>query len=204
MANLIRFGGFVVDLDRRLVTHDGVPVAVQPKVLQLLILLVESYPAAVHKRRIYETLWPDVIVEEANVHNLVADLRNLLGDSERTVIRTIHRYGYALAADLERSSHWEIRIGDRRVTLKPGENIVGRDDDADVRIDEPSVSRRHARIVVSEAGLLVSDLESKNGTTVDGEPLQTEAAATDGSELIFGAVRTRVRRIRARAATVTL
>jgi two-component system response regulator AtoC len=48
---------------------------------------------------------------------------------------------------------------------RSGELVVGRGDDADVRLDAPSISRRHARFIVGEA-LLVEDLQSANGTRV--------------------------------------
>lgn len=204
MGNLIRFGELVLDLDRRQLSRRGEAVAIQPKVMKLLALLLEHHPAAVPKRKIYETLWPDVIVEEANVHNLIADLRALLGDEGREWIRTVHRFGYAFAGPVERSSAWELRLGDRRIVLRPGENIVGRDDDVDVRIDEPGVSRRHARIVIADSAVFVEDLGSKNGTTVDAERTDGATRAGDGAEVLFGSVRTILRRVHARAETVTL
>ena len=58
---------------------------------------------------------------------------------------------------------WIVWSG-REIALHDGENIIGRDPGAAVRLDLPSVSRRHARIVVSSKGAVVEDLGSKNGT----------------------------------------
>ena len=204
MAQLIRFGRFVFDGDRRQLTADGAPVAIQPKVLDLLALLLRRHPSAVPKRQIYETLWPDVIVEEANVHNLISELRTILGDSDRTWIRTVHRYGYAFAGPLDVATRWELRVGEQRLPLQPGENVVGRDESVDVRIDAPGISRRHALIFVREEGATVQDLESKNGTFVDGIRIQAVTEAGDGAVIVFAQVSTRLRRTRAGEATITL
>src|SRR5262245_23405799 len=51
-----------------------------------------------------------------------------------------------------------------------GALALGRSDDADIRIDHPSVSRRHALLVVSDV-VRINDLGSANGTWVDGKRL---------------------------------
>ncbi len=56
--------------------------------------------------------------------------------------------------------------------LKLGEMIVGRSSQAQLQIDHESVSRRHARIVLTENGVLLADLGSTNGTYVNDEPIQ--------------------------------
>ena len=47
--------------------------------------------------------------------------------------------------------------------------LVGRAPSADLRLDDPRVSRLHARIEMRDDGVYVEDLGSSNGTTVDGE-----------------------------------
>ena len=61
--------------------------------------------------------------------------------------------------------------------LKPGEMIVGRSSQAQLQIDHESVSRRHARIVLTENGVQISDLGSTNGTYVNDEPVQERTLA---------------------------
>ena len=78
--------------------------------------------------------------------------------------------------------------GDVRV-LPPGEHRVGRDVTADVRVDDPEVSRHHASIVVGPAGTppVVRDLGSTNGTTVGGTTLGAESQVVGpGCELRIG------------------
>lgn len=49
-----------------------------------------------------------------------------------------------------------------------GELLIGRHPSCDVRLAESTVSRRHARLVFRDGGWIVQDLESTNGTAVNG------------------------------------
>lgn len=62
--------------------------------------------------------------------------------------------------------------------------VVGRDDDADIRVDEPLVSRAHARIERRGDAYFVLDLGSTNLTRVNGEVV-AERVLHDGDELRF-------------------
>ncbi|MEM9187692.1 MAG: sigma 54-interacting transcriptional regulator [Myxococcota bacterium] len=65
--------------------------------------------------------------------------------------------------------------------------VVGRTHPADVVISDPSLSRRHARLVWTTDGVEVSDLGSTNGTHVRGNPIQT-ARVGAGETILFGEV----------------
>lgn len=73
------------------------------------------------------------------------------------------------------------------------EVIVGRTADADVRVYDETVSRRHARIFEDEGRTVLEDLDSSNGTWLNGERLAARAVLFDGDVLAFGDVRFRVR-----------
>ena len=60
----------------------------------------------------------------------------------------------------------------RDVSLDLPEIVIGRALDANVSIDSPLVSRRHAAVKRGEAGYSVEDLESGNGVFVNGERVQ--------------------------------
>ncbi|MFD6130910.1 FHA domain-containing protein [Streptomyces diastaticus] len=60
--------------------------------------------------------------------------------------------------------------------LHGGRAGVGRAEDADIALDDPDVSRAHCAVtVVPDGRVLVADLDSTNGTTVDGEPVGRES-----------------------------
>ncbi|HUB17618.1 MAG TPA: winged helix-turn-helix domain-containing protein [Acidobacteriaceae bacterium] len=88
-----RFGAFELYPGERLLQRDGLPVAVQPKVLDALLLLVERAQHLVSKQELMARLWPDVHVSDANLTNTIVALRKLLG---RDAVRTISKYGYRL------------------------------------------------------------------------------------------------------------
>lgn len=62
---------------------------------------------------------------------------------------------------------------------------IGRAADNDVVLDDPSVSRRHARITRGPTGFTVEDLDSFNGTTVDGRVLHGTAAALPDTATVY-------------------
>jgi predicted component of type VI protein secretion system len=68
-----------------------------------------------------------------------------------------------------------------------GENVVGRVNDCDVCIADGHVSRRHCLITAGQAGYIVKDLGSANGTCLNGVRV-TEAPLKDGDQLSFGTV----------------
>ena len=195
----IRFGDCVVDTERRQVSRDAVEVPVSPKAYQLLTLLVDARPKALAKDYLYKELWPDTFVVDANLPNLIAEIRGALGDSAQQprIIRTVHGFGYAFCADAEIvlpadasqfRTHWLLWEG-RALPLGAGENVIGRGPDVQVRLDTPGVSRRHARILVDGEHVVIEDLDSKNGTFVGGERVTAARALAGGDEVSLGSVR---------------
>jgi DNA-binding winged helix-turn-helix (wHTH) protein len=87
----LRFGDCVFDGETREVLRSGRPAPISPKAFALLELLIESRPKALSNAGIHERLWPGVHVTEANLPNLVVELRAALGvDARRPrVIRTL-------------------------------------------------------------------------------------------------------------------
>jgi DNA-binding winged helix-turn-helix (wHTH) protein len=213
----LKFGDSVFDSDIREVTRGGQPLAISPKAFALLDLLLECRPKALSKAEIHSRLWPDVHVSEANLANLVVELRSALGDDARKprIIRTVARFGYALIASvaLERSGAasrpdvhgivYRLIWGRREISLEPGDNLIGRDRDAVVWIDDESVSRRHARISIGDAGASIEDLGSKNGTYVGGKKLKSPARLTDRDVVKVGPATLTLRTLRRTGSTLS-
>jgi predicted nucleic acid-binding Zn-ribbon protein len=74
------------------------------------------------------------------------------------------------------------------IRLESGWTRIGRSGAADVLLDNPTVSRRHALVVVTEAGVRALDDRSLNGLFVNGERVEW-APLTDGDELEIGRYR---------------
>jgi DNA-binding winged helix-turn-helix (wHTH) protein len=193
----VRFGPFTLDAARRQLRRAGLEVHLTPKAFDLLVLLVSNAPRVVGKAELHERLWPGTYVSDATLVGVVKELRRALDDRDREspVIRTVHRVGYALALDVHEARpeprrevwHWLVLRG-RRVPLHHGENLVGRDPESHVWLDAAGVSRRHARLLVDEAGVRLEDLGSKNGTKVGEAPVGRVTTLRDGDRIAFGSV----------------
>ena len=184
----VRFGEFVFDSSAREVTRRGEPVHLAPKAFDLLQILIEERPRAVRKEQLRDRLWPDVIVDEANLKNLVGEIRAAFGGEK--VIRTIPRFGYAFAAGDTPAPPTPGRLieGDRVHRLEPGVNVIGRDDDCAVVLDFTGVSRRHARITVEHGRYVLEDLGSKNGTWKNETRVRQPVDLRDGDRIRLGGV----------------
>src|SRR6185295_18943513 len=79
----------------------GREIHLTTKAFDLLVTLVLDRPKVLSKAALQERLWPDTFGAEANLSNLVAEVREALGDPARTplYIRTAHGVGYAFCGD---------------------------------------------------------------------------------------------------------
>jgi len=196
----IRFGPFSADLDTRQLTRDGRELHLAPKAFELLVTLACERPKVLSKTALLERLWPDTFVSEGNLSNLVADVREALGDraSAPTFVRTAHGFGYAFCGEAtsvpdphdgpaDRPPCW-LEWGRQRFRLSVGEHVVGRDPDAEIRLDESMVSRHHARLTVTETRALLEDLGSKNGTLHSGSRVTAPVQLADGDTIRIGSL----------------
>jgi|EndMetStandDraft_9_1072997.scaffolds.fasta_scaffold05549_3 DNA-binding winged helix-turn-helix (wHTH) protein len=197
----IAFGPFTLDTDTRQLRRGAEERHLTPKAFDLLELLTRERPRALPKSTLLETLWPDTFVVEANLSNLVAELRAALDDDARQprYVRTVYGRGYAFCAEsLDTASPpapgaaapaaFCVVVDGRPRPLHRGENVLGRAIEAEVWIDSDSVSRRHAIIRVADGTATLEDLDSKNGTWLHGERLREPASLSDGDEIRVGSV----------------
>lgn len=96
------FGPFTLDSAKRLLTRDGKTVVLTPKAFDTLLVLVEERATAVSKDTLLSRVWPDVIVEESNLAQIVFTLRKALSDdpTHPEFIATVPRHGYRFVADV--------------------------------------------------------------------------------------------------------
>src|SRR6185503_10599826 len=103
VARIYRFDTFVLDQEERVLLRGGSPVALTPKVFDLLSVLVESHGHLVTKATLLERVWPDAFVEEANLSVNIATLRKVLGQGPdgQTYIETVRKRGYRFVAGVQ-------------------------------------------------------------------------------------------------------
>ena len=64
------FGPFRLDMEQRILTRDGGLIALAPKVLDTLVLLVKNSGRILEKGELIQALWPESFVEESNLSHL--------------------------------------------------------------------------------------------------------------------------------------
>jgi len=90
------------------------------------------------------------------------------------------------AAQLDLARHvMVLKVGNRVREFTQGRIIVGRGRDVDFRVDDPNVSRRHAAVYWEDGDMMVEDLDSTNGTLLNGYPV-TNAVLHPGDVLAMG------------------
>jgi len=89
--------------------------------------------------------------------------------------------------------------GEQSIDLQPGRTIVvGRAVKSDVPIYDPTISRKHAELTLTDGGVKVKDVGSSNGTFLNGARV-AEAVASDNDVITFGKVAFRVKEVSAPA-----
>jgi len=197
----IGFGDFVFDEDTRELTRGGEEVPLSPKAFELLRHLLRQRPRALSKDELNALIWPDTHVTAASLAGAASDLRAALDDRRRRpkFIRTVHGFGYAFcgqaepvggAAPAEPAAGCVYRLIWRRreLELARGENQLGRDRHSVAWFDSPTVSRRHARILVTADQAILEDLGSRNGTWIRGKRITGPVPLSDLDEVKLGSL----------------
>jgi DNA-binding winged helix-turn-helix (wHTH) protein len=91
-----RFDDFYLDARNRQLLRNGVPVPLNSKYLDALLLLVSRSGQLVEKQRIFEEVWDGVFVTDAALTQCIKDIRRQLGDdaSNPRYIKTVPKHGY--------------------------------------------------------------------------------------------------------------
>jgi hypothetical protein len=72
------------------------------------------------------------------------------------------------------------------ISVPAGSNILGRGQDCGLRIDDPRLSRHHARLLHDGSSLIIEDLGSTNGVLVNGERIHGKKSLTSGDTVVCG------------------
>ena len=202
----MRFDGFTLDASTRQVRQGDRELHLSPKAFDLLALLLAHRPGVVSKETLRDRLWGTTTVVDANLNNLVSEIRSALGDdpNQPRYVRTVHRVGYAFcgtavsldddlaaaAADDRAPENWLV-WNDRTLVITGPSTIIGRDPACGIWIDAPGVSRRHARIQLlddhaSNTTAVIEDLDSTNGTFVNNRRVRQPMNLEDGASIRVG------------------
>jgi DNA-binding winged helix-turn-helix (wHTH) protein len=95
--DVFRFGDFALSPRERRLSQANENVFLAPKAFDLLEMLVRNHGSLVPRSEIFPALWPGIHVSEANLTNLIVQLRKILGTE---AIQTVSKHGYRLMAQV--------------------------------------------------------------------------------------------------------
>jgi DNA-binding winged helix-turn-helix (wHTH) protein len=196
----LHFDEMTFDDESRQLSRHGEEIRLSPKAFDLLALLIARRPRAVSKAEIRSHLWPATFVSESSLPSLVSEIRDAIADHRRKpgLVRTLHGFGYAFQGEAVRldaeppataAKAWLLGAS-AELTLRPGENVLGREGEGDrhIVVKSSTVSRRHARIVIEPSGTTLEDLGSKNGTYVNDRRVTGPTPVVDGDQVRIGSL----------------
>ena len=113
-SKIYEFSGFRLEEAQQRLLFNGEPVALKPKILDLLRYLIQSRGQLIAKDDLMREIWPDTIVEENNITVSMSILRKTLGEDRQKprFIQTVPRRGYRFVAEVIELSPDPITVGD--------------------------------------------------------------------------------------------
>ncbi len=144
MKHLYEFGPFRLDADERLLSREGRPIPLPPKVYETLFVLVGSNGRVLTKDELMRAIWTDAVVEEANLAHNISELRKALGESPEKpqYIQTLPRRGYRFIAEVRRSEEGQEVVVGRPNAPRPISEVGASQQQVDNAGGDTSVFRR--------------------------------------------------------------
>jgi TolB-like protein/Tfp pilus assembly protein PilF len=123
---VFRFGPFSLDVADQSLKREGVPVALTPKLFDLLVALVTNSGRLVDKDTLLKAVWPDVAVEEGNLTKGIFSLRQLLErDQDLRYIETVPKRGYRFVAPVAAQPSTAVQpVAATSAGTSPAENSI--------------------------------------------------------------------------------
>jgi DNA-binding winged helix-turn-helix (wHTH) protein len=201
-----RLGEWVVDPRANRVSQGTTTVQLEQRVMSVLLCLAENAGEVVTRQRLVDSVWDEGFVADNTVTHAIAELRKAFRDCARDplFIETIHRRGYRLIApvilDAPQADGYNLEpvrflaiFRETEYPLWQGEYLIGRDPECAITIPSMKVSRHHARITVEGPRTLLDDLESKNGTFLNGIRIECSTAINGGDLIGIGRITETIR-----------
>ena len=200
VPGIVRFGLFEANLATGELRKKGMRMSLQRQPFEVLTMLLEQPGTLVSREQMRERLWPDDVFVDTDhgVNKAINKLRRALDDAgaQPRFIETLARRGYRFIAPVTSVAHASddgrsasrILCEGRTISLAFGPHIIGRDETASISTDSQTVSRRHARLLLTPDAAVLEDLGSKNGTRVNGAIVRGATPLSDGDQIQIGAL----------------
>jgi DNA-binding winged helix-turn-helix (wHTH) protein/tetratricopeptide (TPR) repeat protein len=96
-AHLLRFEGHTLDPARRFLSRDGELLTLRPQAMEVLCHLARQAGRPVSKAELFKAIWPGISVTDDSLVQCVRDIRRVLRDRHRRIVKTVPRVGYLFA-----------------------------------------------------------------------------------------------------------
>jgi DNA-binding winged helix-turn-helix (wHTH) protein/tetratricopeptide (TPR) repeat protein len=95
--HILRFEGQTLDPARRSLSRDGKLLTLRPQAMEVLCYLAQQAGRPVSKSELFEAVWPGISVTDDSLVQCVRDIRRVLRDRHRRIIKTVPKVGYLFA-----------------------------------------------------------------------------------------------------------
>src|SRR5262245_11896508 len=95
--NMLRFEGYTLDSARRSLSRNGKLLTLRPQAMEVLCHLAQQAGRPVSKAELFEAVWRGISVTDDSLVQCVRDIRRVLRDHHRRIIKTVPRVGYLFA-----------------------------------------------------------------------------------------------------------
>ena len=171
------FGPFRIDKLNHVLLRDGKTVPLKPKVFDTLLVLIENRDRVLEKDGLMSQLWPDTVVEEANLSQNIYLLRKVLGEDPDgdTYIATLPKRGYRFVATVN-----EVEDG-RAIPEIKTEDVFSPPQQVS-RLQKPIMDRRVSATALVLGLLLslafaVAYIRNKRGSTTSAQSTRVQSLA---------------------------
>jgi DNA-binding winged helix-turn-helix (wHTH) protein len=180
---LYQFGPLRLDVAKRVLLRDGKQVALTQRLFEALLLLIENSGRVIGKDELMTKLWPDTVVEEANLTVNISALRKILGETavEHRYIATIPGRGYQFVAAVERVD--EERTGLLLEKRTSAEIIIEEEDD---EADDSILPARQVKISHPAASAIAFTSAPASAARLASGRSRTRLKLKPGMKLIAG------------------
>jgi len=154
LSEVYLFGDFRFEVAARRLARAGEPVALTPKLFDLLLVLVRNAGRAVPRAELMDAVWRDTIVEEGNLAWNIKALRRALPDPDAAIVETVRGFGYRFALEVRTEPAGEAASP----ATRQEEGAGGEPDAAPAREESGEAPARPAlgrRAAVAALGLVV-------------------------------------------------
>jgi len=121
----LRFGDYVLDLDRGCLLSKETEVVLRPKTYAVLRYLIENSGRLVSKDELFAAVWPNLNVTDDALVQSIGELRRALGDDGAQLIKTIPRRGYRFETQVSADVSVQHASGDLLVPAAPSSRPTG-------------------------------------------------------------------------------